>query len=428
MFNTKVQCSGMKATILRIFLVIAVGLFYSLPSIKAYSVLSHEAIVDASWEKALQPLLKNKFPGVTDSALKVAHSYAYGGAIAPDMGYFPFGSHLFTNLVHYVRSGDFVIALINEAQDVNEYAFALGFMCHYMADKYGHYLGVNRSVPIVYPKLMEKYGDVVTYEQDKTAHRRTEFSFDVLQTAKGNYATLAYHDFIGFNVSRPVLERAFSKTYGLNLNDVFRDLSLSIVTFRWSVKSLFPVFTKAAWNLKKNEILKSQPTATSRSFRYRMRRANYYQEFGKEQKKPNIFIKTLSWFILVVPKVGPLKALKIKAPGPVAEKLFIQSFDSTLAHCSTAAKTLGNGPLTLSNIDFDTGNNTGPGEYKLADATYNDELLKLSKREFKLLNKELKQNITVFYRQQQSSHNTKRQQKKLKKVNAALMALSKATY
>jgi hypothetical protein len=416
----------MKATAFKFVLLTALYLFSSPRSSKAYSVLSHEAIIDASWERSLQPLLKSKFPGTTDSALKVAHSYAYGGAIAPDMGYFPFGSHLFTNLVHYVRSGDFVVALIEEAKDVNEYAFALGFMCHYMADKYGHFIGVNKCVPIVYPKLKAQYGDVVTYEEDKTAHRRMEFAFDVLQTAKGNYATLAYHDFIGFNVSRPVLERAFSKTYGLDLNDVFRDLSLSIATFRWSVKSLFPVFTKAAWNLKKNEILKSQPTATARNFRYKMRRANYYQEFGKEQKKPNIFVKTLSWFILVLPKVGPLKVLKIKAPGAEAEKLFIQSFDSVLFHCNAATKTLMKGPLTLGNIDFDTGNDTAPGEYKLADATYGNVLLKLSKREFKLLNNNLKQNLTAFYNQSKPTLTTKKQRREWKKISTALEQLNVA--
>jgi hypothetical protein len=287
-------------------------------------------------------------------------------------------------------------------------------------------LGVNKCVPIVYPKLKERYGDVVTYEEDKTAHRRMEFSFDVLQTAKGNYATMAYHDFIGFNVSRPVLERAFSKTYGLDLNDVFRDMSLSIATFRWSVKSLFPVFTKAAWNLKKNDILKSQPTATARNFRYKMRRANYYQEFGKEQRKPNIFVKTLSWFILILPKVGPLKVLKIKAPGDKAEKLFIQSFDTVLLHCSNAVKTLNNGTLTLSNIDFDTGNETAPGEYKLADATYKNVLLKLSKREFKLLNKALQQNINIFYSQSKPTLTTKRQRREWKKISAALQQLNTA--
>ncbi len=411
----------MKSICSKFFLLIAVTGFLSCPvSGFAYSVLTHEAIIDASWEKSIQPLLKQKYPGVADSALNIAHSYAYGGAIAPDMGYFPFGSPLFTNLVHYVRSGNFVNALLDEAQDVNEYAFALGFLCHYMADKYGHLLGTNLCVPIVYPKVKKKYGSVVTYEEDRIAHKRIEFAFDVLQTAKGNYATLAYHDFIGFNVSRPVLERAFRKTYGLNLNDVFGNLSLAIDVFRWSVKSLFPVFTRAAWLTKKNEILKAQPTATSRSFRYRMNRSNNYQYAGSDQKKLRVPGNIASWFILVLPKVGPLKALKIKEPGPEAEKLFIQSFDTVLIKYSYSIMKLGKGDVDFMNIDFDTGNKTAPGEYMLADKTYGKLLLKLHENDFSLITAELKLNVVDFFNKADPRVSTKRERKEWEKITVAL--------
>lgn len=417
----------MKISVCNKFLIMAAFFIFcnAIPS-KAYSVLTHEAIVDASWEKSMLPLLKNKYPGATDSALKVAHSYAYGGAIAPDMGYFPFGSHLFTNLVHYVRSGDFVMALLDEAQDVNEYAFALGFLGHYMADKYGHFLGTNQCVPIVYPGMLKKFGHIVTYEEDKTSHKRMEFSFDVLQTAKGNYASQAYHDFIGFNVSRPLLERAFSKIYGLDINKVFGNLSLAIETFRWSVKSLFPVLTKAAWAIKRNDIIKTQPTATSRSFQYKMHKANYYHEFGKKHHGPGIFADALSWLILVLPKVGPLKSLKIKAPGPIAEKLFIESFDTVLIHYNAAVKILGTTHIDLSNIDFDTGNTTVAGEYKLADATYGSMLLKLDKKEFNLVDTSLKQNIMEFYSHKKATVATRKQRKKWEKITLALDQLKVA--
>ena len=66
----------------------------------AYSILTHEALIDVNWEKVLLPLLKQKYPGSTDLELKEAHAYAYGGAVVPDMGYFPRGSKLFTNLIH----------------------------------------------------------------------------------------------------------------------------------------------------------------------------------------------------------------------------------------------------------------------------------------------------------------------------------------
>jgi hypothetical protein len=392
-------------------------------SSRAYSVLTHEAIVDASWEKSILPLLKNKYPGVTDSALKVAHAYAYGGAIAPDMGYFPLGSHFFTNLVHYVRSGDFIIALFDEAQDVNEYAFALGVLCHYMSDKYGHFIAINRCVPIAYPKIGKKYGNVVTYEQDHTSHRRVEFSFDILQTAKGNYASEAYHDFIGFNVSRSLLERAFSKTYGLDINDVFGNLSLSIETFRWSVKSLFPSLTRAAWVLKKDDILKLQPTATSRSFNYRMSRANYFREFGRQQKRPGFSSNVFAWVIRILPKVGPFRSLKVKAPDPESEKLFIRSFDTVMLNCSAAMKMLASSNIPLINIDLDTGNETAPGEYNMADVNYGNLLLKLNENKFGLLTQALKQNILTFYSHPDAAIIEKKDPKEWEKIKAALEQL-----
>jgi hypothetical protein len=363
----------------------------------AYSILTHQALIDESWEKSIKSLLKLKYPESSEEQLREAHAYAYGGAIAPDMGYFPFGNIFFTNLVHYVRSGDFVSALLNEADGLNEYAFVLGFLCHYNADRYGHFLGTNRCVPLTYPKMKKKYGDWVTYAEDHISHRRIEFSFDVLQTAKGNYATQAYHDFIGFQVSMSVLERAFLKTYGLDLNDVFGDLSLAIETFRLTVKSLFPVLTRAAWVNKRSEIAKLNPTNTSRNFRFKMRNAEYYQEFGGNRKKPGIFANFLAVVIYILPKIGPLRVLKFKELGPEGEKLFIQSFDTALIHYSTTINILRSGTIDLPNIDYDTGNITSAGEYPLADKNYGILLMKLEKKNFVHLNKSLKQNILDFF-------------------------------
>src|SRR6202453_4795694 len=153
----------------------------------AYSVLSHEAVVDSAWDDAIKPLLLKRFPNATHDELKEAHSYAYGGCVIQDLGYYPFGSHLFSDLVHYVRTGDFVLALIRDSQDLNEYAFALGALAHYAADNQGHRVTVNLAVPMLYPKLRAKYGDTVVYDQNPAAHLRTEFGFDVLEVAKGRY-------------------------------------------------------------------------------------------------------------------------------------------------------------------------------------------------------------------------------------------------
>jgi hypothetical protein len=370
--------------------------FFSSPTY-AYSVLTHEALVDVSWEKYIEPLLLRKYPEATADQLKDAHAYAYGGAVAPDMGYYPFGSKLFTNLVHYVRSGDFVTALLDEQQDLNEYAFALGVLCHYYADKYGHPIGTNHCVPLVYSKDKDKFGTVVTYEQDPVSHVRMEFGFDILQTARGNYATEKYHAFIGFKVAQPVLERAFLKTYGIPLTDIFKDFKLALETFRWVVNSLFPVITRAAWASKKKDIIKSNPGRTRKQFEYKMHNANYYHEYGKKHEKPGFWPGVLAKVVFVLPKVGPLKDLKIKVPGPEGEKIFIQSFDTVQVHYTDFLKKMQAQTVRLTNIDFDTGKETVAGEYNLADNTYSDLLLKLKDNSFSNVSVSLKQNILKFY-------------------------------
>ena len=386
----------MKAKFNKYILILLVFVYHSNVS-KAYSVLSHEALIDAVWDHYLVPLIKQKYPSINDSSLKEAHAYAYGGAVAPDMGYYPLGSKLFTNLVHYVRSGDFTTALLNESTNANEYAFALGALCHYYADVYGHSLGVNRSVPIAYPKDNKKFGDIVTYEQDEIAHKRVEFAFDVLETAKGNYASQTYHDLIGFKVADSVLERAFFKTYSLHLNDVFKNFSRAVGTFRWSVKSFFPVLTKAAWVTKQASIKEHDSTMTAKRFHFRMKRLNYNKEFGKERDKPGVFSFFLAGLIKILPKIGPLAPLKFKAPSQAVEKLYVQSFDSVQLHYSNALTVLRTRNLDLPDKDYDTGKNTRPGEYKLTDETYCDLLLKITQENI-AMSPALKQNIVRFFR------------------------------
>jgi len=392
-------------------------------STRAYSVLTHEALIDASWSKNIRPLLKLKFPGATEDDLKKAHAYAYGGCLLADMGYFPFGSKYFTNLSHYVRSGDFVEGLISESQNINEYAFALGSLCHYMADKYGHSIGTNHTVPLVYPKIGEKFGSVVTYEQNKIAHSRVELSFDVLETAKGNYAAEAYHDFIGFEVAKPVLERAFLKTYGEDINSVFGDLDLAISTYRWSVKSLMPTVTRAAWKLRKTEILKANPSANSHAFHYKMKRKAYIKEFGSSRTKGNFGERFVAFLIRILPKVGPLKALTFKDPGPKGEELFIRSFDTVLVHYHIALESLHSGKLNLPDVDYDTGKPTDIGEYDLADKTYNKLVENLKDTKYNNLTEPLKQNILNFYSKADTAALAKKDPKEWKKTHAALQGI-----
>src|SRR6201992_2072148 len=228
---------------------------------EADSILAHEAIIDAAWNTGLRALLLQRFPDATKEELKDAHAYAYGGAIIQDLGYYPHGSHFFSDLTHYCRSGDFILALLRDSKDLNGYAFALGALSHYAADNDGHSIGTNPSVPILYPKLKKKYGDSVTYEQDPLAHVKTEFGFDVLEVARGRYAPDSYHDFIGFEVSAPLLEQAFQETYGLDLKSVLSDEDKVLGSYRYDVSQLLPKATRIAWSLKKRAILKDQPSA-----------------------------------------------------------------------------------------------------------------------------------------------------------------------
>src|SRR5215813_4636724 len=256
-----------------------------------YSVLTHEAIIDSSWDDGIKPLLLKRYPGATAEQLREAHAYAYGGAIIQDMGYYPFGSRFFTDLAHYVRSGDFIESLINESSNLNEYAFAIGALAHYAADNNGHSIGVNRAVPLEYPKLRARYGDEVTYAEDASSHLKTEFGFDVVQVARGNYASDAYHDFIGFKVSKDVLERAFLKTYGLQVKDVFKNLDLAIGTYRRTVSGLIPEMTKVAWELKKDEIQKDTPGITHQKFLYNLSRADYEKSMAENMRNRDFLPK-----------------------------------------------------------------------------------------------------------------------------------------
>ena len=116
-----------------------------------YSVLTHEEIIDLLWEPADQAAAAGALSQMpTEDDLKKAHAYAYGGSVIQDIGYYPFGNHVFSDLAHYVRTGDFVQALIDDSQDLNEYAFALGALSHYVSDINGHPY-INLSVGIEYP-------------------------------------------------------------------------------------------------------------------------------------------------------------------------------------------------------------------------------------------------------------------------------------
>ena len=392
----------------------------------AYAVLAHEAIIDSAWDTNIRPLLLKRFPNATPDRLKEAHGYAYGGAIIQDMGYYPHGSKLFSDLTHYVRSGDFVLALLRDSQDLDGYAFALGALSHYAADNEGHAIGVNLAVPILYPKLKKRYGTTVTYEQDPLAHVKTEFGFDVLEVAQGRYAPDAYHDFIGFAVSAPLLEQAFQETYGLDLKSVLSDEDKVLGSYRHDVSQLLPQATRIAWSLKKDEIMKDQPGITKNKFLYNLSRASYQKNWGNNFTPPTFKEKLLAFLTRIIPKIGPLRVLQLKTPTPQTERMFEASFNSALDRYRTLLGEVGAGQPNLPNDNFDTGNTTGPGIYRLNDQAHAELLDALAKQNFTGVSPELRADFLGFYADPNAPYATKKDPKAWAKVQSQLEQLKSA--
>src|SRR5246127_680377 len=353
----------------------------SYSSSSAYSVLTHEEIVDLLWTDQIRPLLLKRYPGLSEEQITEAHAYAYGGAVIQDLGYYPFGSREFSDLVHYVRSGDFVRELLLESKDVNEYAFALGALSHYAADIAGH-PAVNQSVAIQYPKLRAKYGKSVRYAQDKTAHLKTEFGFDTVQVAKNRYASEQYHDFIGFQVSKSLLERAFPVVYGVELKDVLTHEDMAVGSYRFAVSRLIPQMTKVALQTHKKDLMRETPNFAKRKFLYRLSRSNYEKEWGKDYVKPGASTRIFSTLLRYMPKVGPFKGLAFNNPTPQTEDLYIKSINTTVDQYRAFLEEVRTDTLVLANCDFDTGQPTKAAEYSLTDETYAKLLGQLSERKF----------------------------------------------
>ena len=362
----------------------------------AYSVLTHEEIVDLVWADQIRPLLLQRYPGLSEDQIKEAHAYAYGGAVIQDLGYYPFGSRDFSNLVHYVRSGDFVRELLLESQDVDEYAFALGALSHYASDIAGH-PAVNQAVAIEYPKLRAKFGNSVRYAEDKTAHLKTEFGFDTVQVAKKRYSSQQYHDFIGFKVSKPLLERVFPVVYGMELKDVLTHEDMAVGSYRFAISRLIPQMTQVALQTHKKELIRETPNFARQKFLYRLSRSGYEKEWGKDYVKPGVGTRMLSTLLRYMPKVGPFKGLAFNNPTPQTEDLYIKSINVTVDEYRSFLNEVRADTLVLPNCDLDSGKPTKAAEYSLADNSYAKLLAQLSERKFDRTSPELRNNILQFY-------------------------------
>jgi hypothetical protein len=315
-----------------------------------------------------------------------------------DLGFYPFGSHLFTNLTHYVRTGDFVRSLIDGATDANEYAFALGALAHYAADTEGHPMAVNPGVPMMYPKVRAEVGPSALYVESPARHLMVEFAFDVLRVAKGGYVAQAYRDRIGFEVAKPALQRAVRETYGLDLGDLIMSVDLAIATYRKAVSDTIPALTRIAWRDKREEIEERTPGVTEASFVYAYSPQDFERDYGTSYRKPGLLARFLSLLLKVVPKVGPFKPLAFEPLSADVEHLFLESTQAAQERYRIALRALRRKALELPNRDFDTGLPPAPGRNRLADKTYADLLHKLAEDHFAEVRAPLRRQLEAFFR------------------------------
>ena len=379
--------------------------FLALPC-SGYSVIMHEAIVDAEWDYRIVPFLRQRFPNATSDELRQAKSYAYGGSVIQDLGYYPLGSHFFSHLTHYVRTGDFVQALFQESKDINDYAFALGALSHYSADIKGHSLGINRAVPLLYPRLRRKYGDVMTWEDSPYAHVLTEFGFDTLEVVAGHVAPQKYHDWIGFRIPKPVLQRAFRRTYGLDLKDQVLSTRLTLAVYRETAAHLIPEMTEVAW-ADKRKTLEARAGDLHHKSLFHLRRPNIEASWEKTRTKPGPGDYLTAWVFRILPKFGPLNVFQFHPPTQETAQLFSESLKATAADYEIK---VGDPRFDLPNINLDTGQPTRPGDYRYCDGAFAKLLHELGRADFATATPALRESLLSFY--SDSSRNTLRRKRR----------------
>lgn len=389
----------------------------------AYSVFTHEELIDLTWQDSIRPLLLARFPGTTDAQLRVAHAYAYGGCTMQDMGYYPFENPFFTNLTHYVRSGDFVDNLFREARNVNEYAFAIGALSHYLGDSIGHSVATNPSTAMDFPKLAKKYGPIVTYDEDPHAHVRTEFGFDIGQLSKRSFAPPAYMRYIGFRTPKEQLKRAFRRTYGFDIHGLFGKTRAALHSYRFAVRNVIPAFADAEIILHGRQFAPDTGNDGYQTFLAQLHKADYERHWAYTYRKPGVWPHFLALVVKIVPKIGPAAMLAIKIPDEKSEGLYIDSVNQAASAYRQLLGELQKNPDAipeLPNRDLDTGLKVRPGGYKLTDETYAKLVNRLTTDGTVVLPKRLQDDILNYYSDPNAPIATKKNKRKWKQLSQEL--------
>jgi hypothetical protein len=407
---------------------------------QAYSTLTHEQLIDLSWKSTIVPILLDRFPSMTDRQLMSAHSYAYGGCVIQDLGYYPFSETFFSELTHYVRSGDFIRSLFRNAQTADELAFAIGALTHYIGDSVGHSRATNPSVAISFPKLRAKYGASVSFAQDKNAHGRVEFAFDINQITKRRLAPSSYLRHIGLRVPRNQLMTAFYETYGFRIGEILGLFRTAVRTYRFGARSFMPRIAYAEALLHRNSFPGDTPGPQFEIYERRIAELAQEEQWNRYRRGPRIGTYLLAGLIFILPKVGVISQLAIKGPTADTEQLYVES-----VNLSTAALRRALAPLLASqndstkppatrdgrpsaeellpDRDLDTGSRVTPGSYRLTDQTYAKLLARVTKDRTRPIPAGLKEDILRYYADSHTPISTKKDQKKWAEVQMHLKLL-----
>ncbi len=390
----------------------------------AYSLLTHEQLIDLTWQGSIVPLLRSRYPAITPEALETARAYAYAGCVIQDIGYYPFGQGFFSDLTHYVRSGDFVVFLFREAKNANELAFAVGALSHYIGDNIGHSQATNRAVAVEFPKLEAKYGPVVNFAEGEHAHVQTEFAFDINEIAHHRLAPVHYLRHVGLNVPQEQLATAFYDTYGLSEGFAkARFQKVNVSGFRFAVRSFIPRVAYAVTLLHRSRMPKDPQSADLQKLADEVTRVAAENHWDEYRKKPGIGTYSLAGLIYILPKVGALKLVAIKGPNEQSEADYVRSVNQSTAALRQALTSFSKPRAGLPNRDLDTGAPVRPGGYRLTDQTYAKLLDRLVADPRHSVPPGLKADILNYYADPAAPIETKKNPAKWAKVQAGLKAL-----
>jgi hypothetical protein len=390
----------------------------------AYSLLTHEQLIDLTWQSSIAPLLRSHYPNITPAELENARSYAYAGCVIQDIGYYPFGDPFFSDLTHYVRSGDFVVFLFRDARNANELAFAIGALSHYVGDSIGHSEATNRAVPVEFPKLAAKYGPVVNFGEDKNAHVQTEFAFDINEIAHQRFAPAHYLGHVGLNVPTLQLATAFYQTYGLSEHFAKpRYRRINVGGFRFAVRTFLPHIAYALTLLHGSRMPADSMSPELQKLESEVAQIAAANNWDQYRKKAGIGTYSLAGLIYILPKIGRLKLLAIKGPTAGTEEEYVRSLNQAADIMNSSLQRFGTPRQGLPNRDLDTGSPVRPGGYRLTDDTYANLLHRLVAAPHHTVPPGLKSDILNYYADPAAPIHTKKNPAKWARVQADLQTL-----